>query len=88
MLTSFRVTGFSSRERCVSLANFWRTSKSASSAKRFAVRTKVVRLGIELAMVGCMLLSLLRARSKVRSRGERGKLERVVRSLSVKSIAS
>ena len=48
----------------------------------------MVRLGREVASVDWMLLSLLRARRRVRSRGERGKLERAVMSLSVKSMAS
>lgn len=63
-------------------------SRSASSAKLLEVRTRVVRLGIEDASVGWMLLTLLRARRRVCSRGDRGKLERIVISLSVKSMAS
>ena len=63
-------------------------SRSASSAKLLEVRTRVVRFGSEAASVDWMLLILLRARSSVRSRGERGKLERAVMSLSVKSMAS
>lgn len=54
----------------------------------FDVRIKVVRLGIDLEMVGCMLLTLLRAKRSVCSRGESGKLEIELISLSVKSIAS
>ena len=48
----------------------------------------MVRFGNEFARVGCMLLTLFRARRSVRNRGERGKLERAVMSLSVKSMAS
>ena len=65
-----------------------RASRSASSAKLLEVRIRVVRFGSEAASVDWMLLILLRARSSVRSRGERGKLERAVMSLSVKSMAS
>lgn len=86
--TSFRVTGFSSSERCVSRGKVRRGSKSASSAKLFEVSVRVVRLGIDLARVGCMLLTLLRARRRERKRGESGKLAMAVMSLSVKSIAS
>lgn len=82
------MTGFSSSDRCVSLGKFLSTSKSASSAKLLEVRIKVVRFGNEFGSVGCMLLILFRARRSVRSRGESGKLERAVMSLSVKSIAS
>ncbi len=48
----------------------------------------MVRFGSDLASVGCMLLTLFRASRSVCSRGERGKLERAVMSLSVKSMAS
>ncbi len=82
------MTGFSSSDRCVSFVNLLKTSRSASSAKLFCVRIKAVRFGIEAASVGCMLLTRLRARRRVCRRGERGKLERVLMSLSVKSIAS
>ena len=82
------MTGLSSKERCVSREKFRSGSRSASSAKWLEVRVKVVRLGREVASVDWMLLSLLRARRRVRSRGERGKLERAVMSLSVKSMAS
>lgn len=82
------MTGLSSNERCVSRERFRSGSRSASSAKLLEVRVKVVRLGREVASVGWMLLSRLRARRRERSRGERGKLERAVMSLSVKSMAS
>lgn len=88
ILTCFRVTGFSSKERCVSRGNFRSGSRSASSATLFDVRTRVVRLGIEFARVACILLTLLRARRSVCNRGDKGKLEMAVMSLSVKSIAS
>ena len=86
--TSLRVTGFSSRVRCVSRGKLRKGSKSASSARLFEVRTRVVRFGIELARVLCMLLTRLRARRSVCNRGESGKLEMAVMSLSVKSIDS
>ena len=72
----------------MSLGNPLSASRSASSAKLLDVRTKVVRLGSELASVGWMLLTLFRARRSVRNRGESGKLARAVMSLSVKSMAS
>lgn len=50
--TSFLVTGFSSRLKCVNLGNVLSGSRSASSAKLFAVRTRVVRFGSEVARVG------------------------------------
>ena len=86
--TSRLVTGLSSNERCVSREKFRSGSRSASSAKLLEVRVRVVRLGREVASVDWMLLSLLRARRRGRRRGERGKLERAVMSLSVKSMAS
>jgi hypothetical protein len=54
----------------------------------FAVRTNVVRFGIEFASDGWMPEILLRARRSVRNRGDRGKFPRICISLSVKSIAS
>jgi hypothetical protein len=74
--------------KCVSAGNVPNTSRSASSAKLFAVRTNVVRLGNEFARVGWILAILLRARRRVFSRGERGKFPSVWISLSVKSIQS
>ena len=87
-LTSFLVTGFSSSVKCVSFVRFLSGSRSASSATLFAVRTRVDRFGIEVAMEGWMCETRLRARSKVRRRGENGKFERDEMLLSVKSIAS
>ena len=72
----------------MSLGKFLSGSKSASSAKLLEVRIREVRFGNEFASVGCMLLTLFRASRSVRNRGERGKLERAVMSLSVKSMAS
>ena len=72
----------------MSLEKFRSASRSASSAKLLEVRIKVVRFGSEFASVGWMLLTLLRASRSVCSRGESGKLERAVMSLSVKSMAS
>ena len=73
---------------CVSLVKLLKGSKSASSAKLLDVRMRVVRFGIEVARFGCMLLTRFLASKSVCSRGERGKFESVVISLSVKSIAS
>ena len=87
-LTSLRVTGFSSNDKCVSFVKFLSTSKSASSAKLFEVSIKTRRLGIALGRVDWMLLMRFRARRSVRNRGVSGKFERVLISLSVKSIAS
>ncbi len=86
--TSFLVTGLSSKLRCVSLPKCRSVSRSASSARVFCVRIRHVRFGIEVASVGWMLVMRLRARRRVCRRGERGKLERVAMSLSVKSMAS
>ena len=86
--TSFLATGFSRRERCVSFGNRRRGSRSASSAKLLAVRTRVMRFGRFVARFDWMVVNRLRARRRVRRRGERGKLERARMSLSVRSIAS
>ena len=86
--TSFLVTGFSNRLTCVKRRKFLNVSKSASSAKLLEVRIKVCRFGMEFGSVDCMLLTLLRARSRTRSRGDKGKLAKDVMSLSVKSMAS
>ena len=82
------MTGFSSNERCVSSGNFASTSKSASSAKLFEVRIRVVRFGIAFSSVDCRLLTRFLANKSVRSLGDRGKFEREVMLLSVKSMAS
>jgi hypothetical protein len=63
-------------------------SRSAKCASRFAVRTSVVRFGSDVDRVGAMVPTRFWARRRVCSRGERGKLERWVIELSVKSIAS
>lgn len=55
---------------------------------RLPVSTRVVRCGIELCNVGEIALTLLRARRRVCSRGESGKLLSVVMTLSVKSMQS
>ena len=88
MRTSFLVTGFSNRLRCVSRGNFPSTSRSASSAKLLDVSIRVVRLGRLLGTRGSIVLTRFLARRSVCRRGERGKLERAVMSLSVKSMAS
>ena len=82
------MTGFSSKDRCVSRWNFPSISKSASSARLFEVRIKVVRFGIEFGSAECMLLTRFLASSNVWSLGDSGKFDSVVISLSVKSIAS
>jgi len=88
MHTSRLATGFSINTKCVSFEKCLSGSRSASSAKLFEVRTSAVRFGIEVARLACMLLTRFRARSRVCRRGEKGKFERAVISLSVKSIAS
>ena len=88
MRTSFLVTGFSNKLRCVRRGNFPSTSRSASSAKLLDVSIRVVRLGRLLGTRGSIVLIRFLARRRVCRRGERGKLERAVMSLSVKSIAS
>jgi hypothetical protein len=59
--------------RCVSFGNVDSTSKSANSAILLAVRTKVVRFGIDCANDDCMLAIRFRARRSVCNLGERGK---------------
>ena len=86
--TSFLVTGFSKSTKCVSTGKVPSTSKSANSAKLFAVRTNVVRYGSDCARVGWILEIRLRARRRVFRRGERGRFPRSVISLSVKSMQS
>jgi hypothetical protein len=54
----------------------------------FAVNTKTVRFGIDCASVDCIVATRFRARRRVRSLGESGKLPRIWMSLSVKSMAS
>ena len=88
MHTSLLVTGFSNKLRCVSRGNFPSTSRSASSAKLLDVSIRVVRLGRLFGTRGSIVLIRFLASRSVCSRGERGKLDRAVMSLSVKSIAS
>ena len=88
MHTSFLVTGFSNKLRCVRRGNFPSTSRSASSAKLLDVSIRVVRLGRLLGTRGSIVLIRFLASRRVCRRAERGKLERAVMSLSVKSIAS
>ena len=88
MRTSLLVTGFSNKLRCVSRGNFPSISKSASSAKLLDVSIRVVRLGRLFGTRGSIVLIRFLARRSVCSRGESGKLDRAVMSLSVKSIAS
>lgn len=88
MHTSLLVTGFSNKLRCVRRGNFPSTSKSASSAKLLDVSIRVVRLGILFGTRGSIVLIRFLASRSVCSLVERGKLDRAVMSLSVKSIAS
>lgn len=88
MLTSFLVTGLSRRTRCVKRGNVARGSKSASSLRLLDSSWRFVRFGIELASVGCMVATRLRARRRVCIRGDSGKLPRTWMSLSTKSMAS
>ena len=86
--TSFRVTGFSNKLKWVNRVQCLKVSRSASSLKLFDVRINVLRFGIEVASVDWMLFMRLRDKRRVCNRGERGKLERALISLSVKSMAS
>lgn len=86
--TSFLVTGFSNNDKCVSLLNLLKGSRSASSLRLFAASASTCRFGIEFAKVGWMVETRLRARSSVLRRSESGKLPSCWMSLSVKSIAS
>lgn len=82
------MTGLSISTSCVSRAKLPSTSKSASSASPLEARTRFVRLGTEDGRDGWMEATRLRASSRVRTRGESGKLPRIWMSLSVRSIAS
>jgi len=86
--TSFFATGFSNKLKCTSARQRLRPSRSLNSLTRFAVRTRVVRLGICSAMRLSTVWIRFLAQSRVFRRGERGKPASVVMSLSVKSIAS
>jgi hypothetical protein len=88
MLTSFLVTGFSNSTKCVNFVRFRNGSRSANSAILFAVRTSVVKPGIEFARLGWICRTRFLARRSMRSRGKNGKLPSEEMSLSVKSIAS
>lgn len=82
------MTGLSISTNCSSRGNLPSTSTSASSARLLDASTKFVRPGTAAGRVGWMAATRLRARSRVRIRGDRGKLPRIWMSLSVKSIAS
>lgn len=86
--TSFLVTGLSVSTSCVSRGNRPSTSRSASSARLFDASTRFVRLGTAAGRLGWTEATRLRASSRVRIRGDSGKLPRIWMSLSVKSIAS
>lgn len=70
------------------MGSFPSGSRSANSAMLFDVKTRHVRFGSDDARFGWIWLILLRASIRVRRRGKKGKFEREVISLSVKSIAS
>ncbi len=82
------MTGFSKSTKCVNRRNPLRGSRSPSSARLFEVKTSEERFGMEFATEGWMLDTRFLAISKVRNRGNSGKLAKVLMSLSVKSIAS
>lgn len=82
------VTGLSSRLRCTRWANFPSGSRSASSDRRFCVRTTVVMRGMVLWSDGERVVMRLRASKRVWSRGRSGKLPSVVIVLSVRSRVS
>jgi hypothetical protein len=82
------VTGLSSKLTAVNLVKPCSASRSASSAMLLLVNTSVFRLGTLFHRLGWILEIRFRAHSSVCSRGRRGKLARVVMSLSVKSMAS
>lgn len=82
------MTGLSNRLKWVNRVQCLRVSRSASSLKLFDVKINVLRFGTEVARVDWMLFMRLRAKSRVCNLGERGKLERALISLSVKSMAS
>lgn len=87
-LTSFFVTGFSNRLRCVNAPQPVNPSRSASSLTWLLVKTRVVRFGSCSAIFLSTFCIRLRAHSNVFSLGDRGKLEMVAMSLSVRSMAS
>lgn len=75
-LTSFFVTGLSSRIKCVNRGRLCSGSKSANSVTLFDVRTNVVRLGTEEDNVGWICLIRFRASRRVWRRGKKGKFPR------------
>jgi len=86
--TSFFVTGFSSRTRCVNFEHFVRPSISASSRTLLFASINVVRFGIPSAILLSTVCIRFLAHNNVLSRGDKGKFPSVVKSLSVRSIAS
>jgi len=88
VLTSFLVTGFSSRDKCTSFLNLPRGSRSPNSERLFAVKVNTVRFGIDFTSVGWITDIRFLASSRVCSRSDNGKFPSCWISLSVKSIAS
>lgn len=86
--TSFLATGFSSKVNKLRDLNPPSASRSASSVMLLFVNTRFVRLGSELCRLGAICEIRFLARSRVLSRGDRGKLASCVIELSVRSIAS
>lgn len=86
--TSVLATGFSRRTRCVSFVHLVNPSISTSSRTLLFASIKVVRFGISSAILLSTVCIRFRAHNSVFNRGDNGKLPNVVKSLSVKSIAS
>jgi len=86
--TSLLATGLSTKLKCTSFVNPLSGSRSANSATAFSLSTSVDRFGMLLCRSRCTELTLLRARYRLLRRGFSGKFDRVLMSLSVKSMAS
>lgn len=86
--TSLLVTGLSTNDKNVNFLNPLSTSRSASSATLFRVRTRVLNAGTFLTTFASILFIRFLAHNKVCSLGLCGKLVRTVMSLSVKSMHS
>jgi hypothetical protein len=88
MRTSLFVTGLSTNDTNVNFLNPLSTSKSASSATLFWLKTRVFSAGTLLTTLASMRCILFLAHSNVCSLGLCGKLVRTEMSLSVKSMHS
>lgn len=86
--TSLFVTGLSTNDTKVNFLNPLSTSKSASSATLFWVKTRVLSAGTLLTTFASMRWILFLAHSSVWSLGLWGKFVRTEMSLSVKSMHS